>query len=43
MAVSRKHQINGTPALVFEDGTRVPGAIPPDQIEDRLQRAQKKS
>ncbi len=43
MAFARRHQINGTPALVFEDGTRVPGAIPPEQIEQRLQRAQKKS
>jgi len=43
MAFARRHQINGTPALVFEDGTRVPGAIPAEQIEQRLQSAQKKS
>jgi thiol:disulfide interchange protein DsbC len=43
LAFARRHAINGTPALVFEDGTRVPGAIPAEQIEERLQRAQKKS
>ena len=43
LAFARKFQINGTPALVFEDGTRVPGAIPAEQVEERLQRAQKKS
>jgi thiol:disulfide interchange protein DsbC len=43
LAFARRHSINGTPALVFEDGTRVPGAIPAEQIEERLQRAQKKS
>jgi thiol:disulfide interchange protein DsbC len=42
LAFARKHQINGTPALVFQDGTRIPGAIGPDQIEDRLKRAAEK-
>ena len=32
-----------TPALVFEDGTRVPGAIPLDQLEKSLAAAAKKS
>ena len=32
----RKHRINGTPTLVFTDGTRVPGAIPTAQIEKLL-------
>jgi thiol:disulfide interchange protein DsbC len=36
LALSRKHHINGTPAIVFEDGTRAPGAIPADQLEKRL-------
>ena len=36
MALGQKHRINGTPAIVFEDGTRVPGAISPDKIEARL-------
>ncbi len=37
-AFAQRHQIRGTPAIFFEDGTRVPGAIPPDAIEERLQR-----
>ncbi|MEW6707271.1 MAG: DsbC family protein [Pseudomonadota bacterium] len=39
---SRKHNINGTPAVVFEDGTRAPGALPADQIEKRLAQASSK-
>ena len=35
-ALGRKHKVNGTPALVFEDGKRVPGALPPDQVEKNL-------
>ena len=34
--LARKHRVNGTPALVFEDGKRVPGALPADQIEKHL-------
>jgi thiol:disulfide interchange protein DsbC len=34
--LSRKHKINGTPALVFADGTRVPGAIGADKVEKFL-------
>jgi len=33
-------QISGTPTLFFADGKRVPGAIPVDQIEDILAKAQ---
>ena len=33
---SRKYKINGTPTLVFVDGTRVPGAISTAQIEKQL-------
>jgi thiol:disulfide interchange protein DsbC len=36
MALARKHHLNGTPAVVFEDGTRVPGALPADQVEKQL-------
>lgn len=36
VALGRKHKVNGTPALVFEDGKRVPGALPPDQVEKNL-------
>jgi thiol:disulfide interchange protein DsbC len=34
--LGRKHRINGTPAIVFEDGTRVPGAMGTAQIEQKL-------
>jgi len=37
LAFSRKHHVNGTPAVIFEDGTRVPGAISAEQVERRLQ------
>ncbi len=43
LALSKKHRINGTPALVFEDGTRKPGALPADQVERLLAAAAKKS
>jgi thiol:disulfide interchange protein DsbC len=39
---SRKHKINGTPAVVFEDGTRKPGAIPAEMVEKLLVAAAKK-
>jgi thiol:disulfide interchange protein DsbC len=32
----RRHKINGTPAVLFEDGTRRPGAIPADALEKLL-------
>ena len=41
MAFARKHQIHGTPAIIFEDGSRVPGAIPPEAIAERLSKAEK--
>jgi thiol:disulfide interchange protein DsbC len=28
--------VQGTPATVFEDGSRSPGAMPVDEIEKRL-------
>lgn len=34
--VGRKYKINGTPTLIFTDGTRVPGAIEPAQLEKFL-------
>jgi len=34
--LGRKHRVQGTPAAVFEDGSRSPGAIPVDEIEKRL-------
>lgn len=38
-AFGRKYRINGTPALVFEDGRRYPGAMPADEVERRLTEA----
>ena len=35
-ALARKHKVNGTPAIVFEDGSRAPGAIPPAEVERRM-------
>ncbi len=32
----RQHRVTGTPAAVFEDGTRAPGAIPAAQLEKLL-------
>ena len=40
VAFARKYRINGTPAIVFADGTRVPGAIKADQVEQMLSKAQ---
>jgi thiol:disulfide interchange protein DsbC len=34
--LGRKHKINGTPSVVFEDGKRVPGAMSLDQLEKQL-------
>ncbi|HEV7912816.1 MAG TPA: DsbC family protein [Albitalea sp.] len=41
--LGRKHKVNGTPALVFEDGRRIPGAVPPDEIEKQLVASSRKS
>lgn len=34
--LGRKHKINGTPTLIFADGSRVPGAISAAQVEKFL-------
>ena len=34
--LGRKHRINGTPALFFEDGKRVPGVMPLEALEKQL-------
>jgi len=34
--LGQKFRIQGTPAIVFDDGSRVPGVISLDQIEDKL-------
>jgi thiol:disulfide interchange protein DsbC len=36
LAMGKKHRVTGTPALVFEDGKRVPGALPPAEVEKQL-------
>ena len=36
LATSKKFRVNGTPALVFEDGKRIPGALPADRVEQQL-------
>ena len=41
VAFGRKYRINGTPALVFEDGQRVPGAMPLQEIEKRMAEARR--
>lgn len=38
LAFARQHRITGTPTLVFADGTRIPGAIDAQQIEQLLSR-----
>lgn len=35
----KKNRITGTPTMIFVDGTRVPGAIPPERIEKQLSEA----
>lgn len=35
----KKNKINGTPAMIFADGTRVPGAIGADRVEKLLTEA----
>ncbi|MDR1968525.1 MAG: DsbC family protein, partial [Burkholderiaceae bacterium] len=35
---AHKYRINGTPTLVFTDGTRIPGAIDAQQIEQQFAR-----
>jgi thiol:disulfide interchange protein DsbC len=36
MEFGRRYRINGTPAIVFEDGSRVPGMISAPELEKRL-------
>ena len=43
VAFGRKYRVNGTPALVFEDGTRIPGAVSGAEIEKQLALATPKS
>jgi len=34
--LGQKYRVNATPAVVFEDGSRAPGAVPAEEIERRL-------
>ncbi len=43
VAFGQKHKLNGTPAIVFQDGRRLPGAIPAAEIERNLAEAAAKS
>ncbi len=36
LALGRKHRVDGTPALVFSDNSRVGGALPLEEIEKNL-------
>ena len=41
--LGRKHRMQGTPTVVFEDGKRAPGAIPLAELEKRVSQAAPKS
>lgn len=41
IAFGKKHRITGTPAVLFEDGRRVPGAMSPPELERALVEASK--
>jgi thiol:disulfide interchange protein DsbC len=36
LALGKKYRVTGTPAIVFEDGTRAPGAISAAEVEKKL-------
>ena len=36
LEIGKKYKITGTPTLIFTDGSRVPGAIGPAQVEKHL-------
>ncbi len=42
MVLGRKLQVNGTPNLIFADGTQNPGYLPAEEIEKQLNQADKK-
>jgi thiol:disulfide interchange protein DsbC len=41
LAFGQKYRINGTPALFFENGERVPGALSGADLAKRLDEARK--
>ena len=40
LALSRKHRVNATPSMVFQDGRRVAGALPPERVEKQFATSQ---
>jgi thiol:disulfide interchange protein DsbC len=42
-AMAQKFRISGTPALIFEDGSRLPGAVPLDELEKQMTTRVKKT
>ncbi len=42
VALGKKYRVNGTPAIVFEDGKRVPGALAPADVEKQLAASRRK-
>jgi thiol:disulfide interchange protein DsbC len=42
-AMAQKYRINGTPAIVFDDGSRMPGAVPLEDLEKALATRSRKS
>lgn len=43
LQLSRRLHVMGTPGIFFEDGSRAPGAVAQDELEQRLQAAEKAS
>ncbi len=43
LALATRYRIQGTPAIIFEDGSRVPGALPLDELEKQILVRTKKS
>jgi thiol:disulfide interchange protein DsbC len=41
-AFGREHRLSATPAIVFEDGHRVPGAMPAEALEGLIAAASHK-
>lgn len=43
LAFGQKFRVTGTPAIILEDGERIPGAIPPKVLEDKWAALAKKN
>ena len=39
--LGKKYRVTGTPAIVFADGSRIPGAVDAKTLEDRLAKTTK--